>query len=63
MIAVSIFHPLLVEAVRDARQLDESEIQRFAESIRNQIRADEGAMATRPLFQWARRAVEGSRVS
>ncbi|HTG39829.1 hypothetical protein [Sphingomonas sp.] len=60
---MSIFHPLLVEAVRDARQLDETEIERFAESIRPQIRADQGAAANRPLFLWARRAVEGSRIS
>lgn len=60
---MSIFHPLLIEAVRDARHLDESELTKFAESIREQIRADEGAAAARPLFLWARRAVEGSRVS
>jgi hypothetical protein len=60
---VSIFHPLLIEAVRDARPLDEAELKHFAESIREQIRADQGAAAARPLFLWARRAAEGSRIS
>lgn len=60
---MSIFHPLLVEAVRDARPLEDHELAKFAESIRDQIRAEEGATAQRPLFQWARRAIEGSRVS
>jgi hypothetical protein len=60
---LKIFHPLLVEAVRDARPLDDSELRNFAESIREQIRADEGATAARPLFLWARRAIEGSRLS
>jgi hypothetical protein len=60
---VSIFHPLLIEAVRDARTLDDSELASFAEAIREQMRADHGTAAQRPLFLWARRAVEGSRVS
>jgi hypothetical protein len=60
--AVKIFHPLLVEAVRDARELDERELASFAESIRDQICADAGEASSRPLFLWARRAIEGSRV-
>ncbi|WP_315761987.1 hypothetical protein [Sphingomonas sp. Y38-1Y] len=59
---VTIFHPLLVEAVRDARPLDDNELNLFAEAIRDQVRPKD-APAEPPLFKWARRAVEGSRVS
>ncbi|WP_294263828.1 hypothetical protein [uncultured Sphingomonas sp.] len=59
---MTIFHPLLVEAVRDARPLDEHELMLFAESIRDQVRPVRHAPTEAPLFQWARRAVEGSRV-
>jgi hypothetical protein len=62
-VTVTIFHPLLVEAVRDARPLDENELKLFAESIRDQVRPVRHAPAEPPLFQWAKRAVEGSRVS
>lgn len=61
--AVKIFHPLLVEAVRDARPLDEEELRLFAESIRDQVRPVHAAPVEPPLFKWARRAVEGSRIS
>jgi hypothetical protein len=61
-LTVTIFHPLLIEAVRDARPLDDNELKRFAEAIRAEIRAAD-APADPPLFKWARRAIEGSRIS
>lgn len=63
MTVVTIFHPLLVEAVRDARPLDETELARFAEAIRDELRPHRDSVAGAPLFRWARRAVEGSRLS
>lgn len=60
---MTIFHPLLVEAVRDARALDEEELRLFAEAIRDQVRPARAVPSEPPLFKWARRAVEGSRIS
>ncbi|WP_141395826.1 hypothetical protein [Sphingomonas spermidinifaciens] len=60
---MTIFHPLLIEAVRDARPLDDHELRLFAESIRDQVRPATHAPAEPPLFQWAKRAIEGSRIS
>lgn len=57
------FHPLLIEAIRDGRVLNEAEILSYAEAIRPELRSAPGVAGQPPLFAWARRAVEGSRLS
>lgn len=58
-----LFHPLLIESIRDGRLPDDREIADYADAIRAEVVAEHQSAERRPLFAWARRAVEGSKLS